>query len=353
MRHDETCPESLLRRWWLTGLGIAIVACLSAPALWADGVPPPPRQRAERLTFDPDQYRWIRTADPVPGTEDGDLDIVRQWVAREDFKTARKAVKEWIKTYGPESPRYPEALYLQGTAHLELGDYRAADDAYQALLNDFPGSPYAAEALSARFRIAEQYLAGKRRKAMWGLLRVKDREGGLKIMDDVLVNYTDTPLAEKAQLTKANYYYDRGEFELAEEEYARFAHDFPRSRYQPKALLWSAYAALASFPGIQFDDISLIEAKERFEQFLDRYPDQAVQLEVPVLLDQIASTRADKTNAIARFYERTDQPKAARYYYRATVTQWPNTPAAAEAKTRLRALGEIGLTDEAHASAPN
>ena len=353
MQHEQTSFRWHPSRCLLIGLSIAIAASSRAPASRADGVGPPPRQRAERLIFDAEQNRWIASADPVPGTEDGDLDIARQQLAAEEFKTARKAVKRWIETYGPESPRYPEALYLQGTIYLELGDYRAADDAYQALLNDFPGSPYAAEALSARFRIAEQYLAGKRRKAMWGLFRVKDREGGPKIMDDVLVNYTDTPLAEKAQLSKANYYYDRGEFELAEDEYARFAHDYPRSRYQPKALLWSAYAALASFPGIQFDDISLIEAKERFEQFMESYPDQAMQLEVPVLLDQIASTRADKTYEIAWFYERTDQPKAARYYYRATVTRWPNTAAAAEAQARLMALGETGSADEDPALEPD
>jgi len=332
----------------LTGLGLAFVATLPAPAARADEVPPPPKGRAERLTFDAEQNRWIASPDPVPGTEDGDLDIARQWLAREEFKTARKAVKQWVETYGPQSARYPEALYLEGTIYLELGNYRAADDAYQALLNDYPGSPYAAEALSARFRIAEQYLAGKRRKAMWGLLRVKDRDGGLKIMDDILVNYTDTPLAEKAQLSKANYYYDRGEFELAEDEYARFAHDFPRSRYQPKSLLWSAYSALASFPGIQFDDISLIEAKERFEQFMVSYPDQAQQLDVPVLLDQIDSTRADKTYEIARFYERTERPRAARFYYRAAIRRWPNTAAAAEAQSRLIALGDTG-SDERQA----
>lgn len=333
----------------LSGLCMVFLAYLPISALGADEVPPPPKERAERLTFDAEQNRWIASPDPIPGTEDGDLDIARQWLAREEYKTARKATEQWIETYGPQSARYPEALYLEGTIHLERGDYRAADDAYQALLNDYPGSPYASEALLGRFRIAEQYLAGKRRKAMWGLLRVKDREGGLKIMDDILVNYADTPLAEKAQLSKANYYYERGEFELAEDEYARFAEDFPRSRYQPKSLLWSAYSALARFPGIQFDDISLIEAKARFEQFMISYPDQAQQMDVPVLLDQIDSTRADKTFEIARFYERTKKTEAARYYYQATVRRWPNTAAAAEAQARLIAFGETGFVEEVNA----
>ncbi len=116
MQYDDKRTRYRSSRCLLTGCRLAVVVSLPAATSWADGVPPPPRQRAERLTFDPEQNRWIRTADPVPGTEDGDLDIVRQWLARDDFKTARKAVKRWIKTYGPESGRYPEALYLKGTA---------------------------------------------------------------------------------------------------------------------------------------------------------------------------------------------------------------------------------------------
>jgi len=321
-------------------IGIMLAAMLAGmfSQVSAADIPPPPRERAEQLTFDPVQNRWIRAAEPVPGTENGDLDIARQWLAREDYKTARKALKKWIKNYGFDSPRYAEALYLYGTAELELGDYRAADKAYEELLNDYPGSPYAERSLSGRFRIAEQYLAGKRRKAMGGLLRIKDRDGGVEIMDDMIVNYADTPLAEQAQLAKADYYYERGEFELAEDEYARFAREFPRSRYQAKALLWSAYAALASFPGIEFDDISLLAARERFVQFLQTYPDQAQQFDVPVLLEQIANTRADKTYSIARFYERTETSQAARYYYRAIIERWPDAPAAAEARLRLTAM---------------
>ena len=160
-----------------------------------------------------------------------------------------------------------------------------------------------------------------------------------KIMDDMVVNYADTPYAEQAQLAKANYYYERGEFETAQEEYARFARDYPHSRFQAKALLWSAYSALASFPGIKFDDAPLLEAEERFHEFLRGYQAQGEQMGVPVLLDEIASTRADKTYDIAAFYERTKATNAARYYYRATMQRWPDTPAAAKAKGRLAALG--------------
>ena len=305
-----------------------------------DGRPMPPIRHAERLTYDPKTDQWVRTAEPIPGTEDGDLDIARQEFARADYKAALKQVKQWIKTYGRSSARYPEALFLQASAQLELGDYRAARDTYEVLLNDFPGSPYAEPSLSGVFRIGEQYLAGKRRKAWKGLLRVRDREAGVKIMDDLVTTYPDTPLAEAAQRTKADYYYARGEFESAEEEYATFARQYPRSRWHPLALLQSARSALASFPGVKFDDAALVEAQERFGQFQKLYPGQAGDLEVPVILEQIAVRRADKTFEIARFYEKTGHPGAARYYYRATVKRWPDTPAAAQASGQLASLGE-------------
>lgn len=346
LRHslNRSASASTTVALWVTLLGLSIGATGPAPAHGAT-VSPPPSKRAERLSFDPVTNRWTQTRAPIPGTEDGDLEIARQWMARGEYDTALDILEDWIDQYGPSSPRYPEALYLEGSAHLERGDYRSANDTYHALLADFPGSMYAEKALSGRFRVAEQYLAGKRRRALGGLMRVKDRDGGVEILDEIVANYPDTSLAEQAQLAKANYYYERGEFELAEDEYARFVREFPRSRYQAKALLWSAYAALASFPGIHFDDAPLIEARERFVQFTRSYPGQAQQFEVSTLLEQIEATRADKTFEIGWFYERTGQQPTARYYYEALIERWPETPGASQARSRLEIMGEIGLTE--------
>jgi outer membrane protein assembly factor BamD (BamD/ComL family) len=319
------------------------------PALAADKVAvAPPREHPERLTYDPKTDTWTVAGEPEPGTENGDLDIARQWLARQGYKQALDITKVWIKTYGVKAPRYPEALFIQGTSYLELSEYRAANDDFQKLLTEYPGSEYAEQALSAQFRIAEQYLAGKRRKALWGLLRVKDREGGVKIMDDIAAGYADTPLAELAAKSKADYYFARGEFDLAQDEYATFARERPTSRYHAYALLQSARASLASFPGIQFDDVGLVEAQERFTQFEREYPDVSRQQGVPVILDEIAARRADKTLEIGKFYEKTSHRfhekaqklQTAKYYYRQTILRYPGTAAAAQAAERLTALGE-------------
>jgi outer membrane assembly lipoprotein YfiO len=295
-------------------------------------------RRAERLIFNEETGEWEATSRAVPGTAGGDLDIARQYIAEHRFKRAEDLLDDWIDEYGPEADRYPEALYFKGTALLERGRYRDAQDTYSSLLNDFPGSEYAEAALGGLFRVAEQYLAGERRRIWGGLLRLKDYDEGLSIMDDLIVNYSDTPYAELAQMAKADYYFARGEFELAESEYTRFAQEYPRSRWHKLALLRSAHAALGRFPGIEFDDSPLIEAKERFLQLREAYPAESQQQKTDVILDQIAAKRADKTLSIAKFYQKTEKYQAARYYYREIVERWPDTVAAVEAQGRLNTL---------------
>ncbi len=324
----------------MVGLLATVVMFAARAPLMAQDRAVPPAQKAESLTFDEKTNSWIRSGPPVPGTEDGDLDIIRQLIARDDYDAALKALKPWIKQYGTEAARYPEALHLRATAYLGKGDYRAAHEDFQAVMNQYGGTTYAEDALQSDFRVAEQYLAGKRRKAWKGLLRIKDREGGIKILDDIVANYPDTPLAEMAQLYKADYYYTRGEYELAEDEYATFAKNYPRSRYHPKALYQSAQSALASFPGVLFDDAGLVEAQERFGQFSAAYPVAAKELDVPVVLSAISSQRADKTLEIGKFYQKTKKVSAACYYYREAVRRWPDTAAASEARGRLASLGQ-------------
>jgi outer membrane protein assembly factor BamD len=223
---------------------------------------------------------------------------------------------------------------------LGTGDYRAAHKTYQKLLNDYPGSEYGERALKADFTVGEQYLAGQKRKALWGLLRVKDREAGVKIMDDMVSNYADTPYAELAQMSKADYFFARGDFETAEQEYQTFVTQFPNSGWRTRALLQSARAALASFPGIKFDDAGLLQAEERYNQFQRTAPEAAQQHAVPVILNDITAKRAEKSFEIGRFYDKSRRFKAAAYYYRATIRQWPETPAAAQAESRLADIGE-------------
>jgi outer membrane assembly lipoprotein YfiO len=297
----------------------------------------------ERLTYDPKTGEWLELPPPEPGTEDGDLELARATLARaekrNDFLRARKLLKGWITTYY-DSKRYPEALFYYADAEFQLGNLMKAYETYERLLDEQKGSDLGQRALRNEIVIAEVFLSGRWRKIWGGVIRMPAYEEALDILERVATNRAPgTAFAEQAIKIKADYHYNKGEFTDAEQEYARLARDFPRSRYTRLALLRSAQAAYASFPGVKFDDSALVEAEERFEQFRKSHPQAAEEENVPLLLEQIRNSRAQKEFTVGRYYEKTKHPRAAAFYYRSVVKYWPDTTWAVLAQGRLDRIG--------------
>jgi outer membrane protein assembly factor BamD (BamD/ComL family) len=327
------CPESAL--------------CVSPTPLTFTQTAQTGERRAERLEYDADTGVWIAIAPPVPGTEDGDLEIARQLLARNEFAKARRALDKWRKTY-PESTRWLESLFYAADVEVMnmeatgYGDLRRAYRWYEAVIDNLGGSDLADRAIRREMLIAELFLfKGKKQWVFRGLLKVSAIEEGLMILDRITVEHASgTLLAENALRLKAQYHFQAGEFDLAEQAYAQLARDFPRGRYERLALLRSADAAFARFPGINFDDSALLEAEERYSTYQQRYPEAARGERVGDLLTRISETRAEKELSTGRYYERTGTRRAAVYYYRYVVDSWPGSAAALDARSRLAALGE-------------
>jgi outer membrane protein assembly factor BamD (BamD/ComL family) len=296
--------------------------------------------RGRQLEYDPATGQWIESPPPVEGTSLGDLQIARQAYAREDYDDAHRRVKKWLKAYAQEPDYLPDALLLRAEVEIARRDYYKAHQHLQEYLDEYSGTQGAERALEYEFIIAEVFLSGVKRKWL-GMRILSSEDTALNILDEIAAGYPDTSLAEQAVLTKARYYFSKSEFALAEMEYARLAQEFPRSRYVRLAKRRSADAAMASFPGIEFDDAALIEAEERYSEYLAQYGDPAEQEGIGQLLDQIHSQRAAKELSIGRYYEKTGHSGAAAFYYRSTCENWPDTIAATQARGHLRSMGEI------------
>ncbi len=308
-----------------------------------EGAKKPTEQYAERLTYDPVTGEWLELPPPRPGTPEGELEMARSILARaeskRDLRKARKLLEKWVRTYY-DSPHYPEALFYFADAQFQLGNFMKAYELLERLLDDYGTTELADRALRTEIVIAEVFLSGRWRKVWGGMIRLPADEEALDILERIATNRAPgTPYAEQAIKIKADYYYAKGEFLDAEQEYARLAREFPRSRYVKLALLRSAQSAFASFHGVKFDDGALIEAEERFEQFRRKYPKAAEEENVPLLLEQIRNSRAHKEFTIGKYYERTKHPRAAAFYYRNVIEFWPDTTWAVMAEGRLGRLG--------------
>lgn len=302
-------------------------------------------QRAETMEFDPTTGQWTDVLPPVPGTPDGDLRLARADHARGEHRKTVKAIKQWFKVYGDMDPLRPEAILLRSHAQIAMKDYYKTYKDLQTFLSEFSGTNYENEALNMQFVIAEVFLSGAKRKFL-GMRMLRADDIALRILDDIVANDPDSQLAELATVTKARYYFAEGDFAFAEQEYGFLIQQYPRSRYVRQSLLQGAYAAQASFTGINFDDAPLIEAEERFRRYVSLYPGSAEQEGIAILLDGISETRAEKELSIGKYYEKVKRLRAARFYYRSTMTNWPDTVAAIGAAERLDALEGVVLEED-------
>lgn len=330
-----------------------IVASLLLGLVWPAGFAPrasaaePGPGSPSQFVYDPKTREWIEVAPPEPGTDAGDLELARRLLAEHRYGEARKALRAWRKSY-PDSPLYAEALFASADAEVYAADAGRAADLWQAhewydeILNGWGGTDVAERAIRRELIVAEMFLfKGHKRRVLKGMLRVSAVDETLDFLNRIIDDRAPgTRVAEQALRMQADYHFQKGEFDEAERAYARLARDFPRGEYERLALQRAADAAFASFAGIEFDDAPLLEAEERYHQYLQRYPGTDEARGVPELLERIRENRAEKELTIGRYYERAKQPSAAIYYYRSVATNWPDTIAAEQARNRLEQLGE-------------
>ena len=119
--------------------------------------------------------------------------------------------------------------------------------------------------------------------------------------------------------------------------------DYPNSQYQQYALRRSAEAALASFAGVEYDDAALIEAEERYRDYLAQYGAMAQREGVDLIIENIRERRAEKLFVIGEYYERTNHLSSAVHSYRMVAATWPDTVAAGKAGATNAALAAVQI----------
>lgn len=313
------------------GLLTNVTACLLESARAAQE-----QQYGEREVLDPDSDEWVAQPATPEGQPSDELSRARALLATGKARKARKRLDKWVER-NADHERYYEGVFLFGESQFECKDYYKAYEQYELVVENTAGDLFR-HALVREKDVALAFLSGEKR-IVWKILRLPAREEALEILDRIWERVPGTRLGEDALRIKADYFFNRGEMDIAQDEYAHLAREYPAGRFVQYAMLRSAESAEAAFPGIKFDARPLLEAEERYRQVEGSFPAYAERENVPQRLEGIRQLRAEKDLDIARWYERVRRPGAAEFYYRAILADWPDTLAAADARQRLRALG--------------
>jgi outer membrane protein assembly factor BamD len=263
------------------------------------------------------------------------LDRAEQWLAQGDFRPARKLLVQWIKAHKEKkTPLRDRALFLLGDAFFQSDDRIKAYYYYDELMDEYPESPLFQKALQKQYDIADAFLNGYKRVFVW--FRILDTsDEAVEMMYRLRQRAPGSPLAEKALLRTADYYFNDREFDLASDVYSIYIQDYPQSRQIPRVKLRKAFASLAQFRGVNFEATNIIDARLQLVAVQKEYPELAEENNVETVIEQIDSAFAKKLIETAQYYERVHQWRGAVYEYRFLVQAYPSSPEAGLARDRL------------------
>jgi outer membrane assembly lipoprotein YfiO len=313
-------------------LGVAFLPVWAALAVWPAAVPAY-GQEAEWK-----DGNWVTLPVPAKGTPAGEAALIRQEVDKGSNRAAVNDAEKFIKAY-PLDPYAEEVLMLAGRAEMARGRYYQAYELFEKQILDFPSGRYFERSLQYESDCAEAFLSGKKR-IIWNIFYVPAQDDGLEILKKIVEHAPGSLLAERSLLRTADYHYQQREYPEAIKSYDKYLEVFGHNEKASYAMLQAARASLAWYRGPEFDDRPLLEARQRYVMFAERFPLQADRADVPRILEQIRLSLARKAWTTAAFYERIGRRDAAKYCYRLVLAQYPQTEWATQSAAALLRLGE-------------
>ncbi len=283
--------------------------------------------------------KWVAQAKPAKGTPEGELELVRHHIEMAHPKKAVKVAKKYLGLY-PDRSEYEEVCLLAGQAEIARGRYWQAFEWFEKQLTHYPAGKLSDQAMEHEFEIADAFLAGKKRIVL-GFLRLGAEGEALEILSRIAEHSPGTRIAERALLRIAERHYQKQRWAEAVDSYDLFIELFPKSAKTPMAMFQAAQAQYELFQGAQFDDTPLLEAEQRFKILAESYPTAARNANVPMILQNIVDSRAEKLYRTALFYERTARKSPAVYYYRQVTARYPKTTWASDAEVAIERLGDV------------
>lgn len=301
-----------------------------------------PSWAAEPETFELRGNQWVPVQSPTTtAAEDPQIARIAQLVQQRRNTAAQKQLIAWFKQ-NPQSPMYDRALYLMAQALYQYGNRLKAFYYLDQLLDEFPDSPLFFPALELQFKIADGYLDGYKRRFL-GIPMFRAYDEGIDMLYRVRQRTPGSPLAERALLRTADFYYATGQYDLSADAYGWYGREYPRSPAITRVKLRQAFSNYAQFRGLRFDATPLLEARAQLAELIALSPEVAEEERLPAVVDRIERTFAEKLYVTADYYRRTREPRSAVYTLRFLIDAYPNTPEAEKARQALAKMPEWAL----------
>ena len=162
------------------------------------------------------------------------------------------------------------------------------------------------------------------------LERGKEREA-IALYTQFIERYPGHERADYAQFKLAESYFKSREYPLASVEYQLLINNYGYSEWVDESLFQLGVCSWEEAPKYPRDQQKSLEALNRFNQFLQTYPQHARAADARSYVRQVNERLAHKAYTAAKWYYRQREPQAALVYCEKIIREYPDNEYWAEA----------------------
>lgn len=260
----------------------------------------------------------------------------RDWEAAGNSGRAITALKRLVKNY-PLSPEAPKAQFRIGEIYESLGNSKRAFEAYEKLIKDYPQSREFDRAVASQTAIADGFMERRR------------YEDAQKMYEAILAAAPFAKFAPTVQFKLGQAWENQREYDKAVAAYQVIVDRYPNSNYAADALYQIGYVQFTEATSRSQDLSAAVDAKNTFDEFLMQYPKSEKAAQARENLAAMSNRETTDLLSIAKFYDRTENYRAAVIYYGDVVRRQPGTEDATYAQGRIEEIRAVIGEDELRA----
>ncbi|MFC1646101.1 outer membrane protein assembly factor BamD [Candidatus Omnitrophota bacterium] len=253
-----------------------------------------------------------------------------------DYKRALVEFKK-VLSHFPESFQAAEAQFYIGECLEKMGKLYNAYLAYQKVIDKYPFSEKMNDVLERELKIADA-IAEEEMKVLG--LSIPQYHHAITIYRRIIENYPYGEIAPISQYKIGLVLKSAGSFDEAKAEFEKVISSYPDSEWVEPAKFQIAQTASIASLDADYDQELSKEAKDRYEEFLQKHPDAELSEEAQEEILSLTDKEAEKDYNIGQFYENQKAFEGAVLYYEDVIKKYPRSTWAQKSLERIQVLEE-------------
>ena len=153
----------------------------------------------------------------------------------------------------------------------------------------------------------------------------EDYYRALQLLEELMTVYRGTARGEQVYYYYAYSNYHIGDYIMASYHFNNFLTSYPNSKYAEEIQYMYAYCFYLDSPTSSLDQTSSLDAIDKFQLFINRYPKSARVADANKLIDELRMKLETKAFNNAKLYYKTEKYKAAVTALQIVLVDFPAT----------------------------